>query len=46
MNDIVWGNYTKDELDRQYDQSTLVPNTPELMEKNAQDSARIRTEIE
>lgn len=46
MTEIVWGNYTKDELDRQYDQSTLVPNTPELMEINAQDSARIRTEIE
>ncbi len=27
MNEIVWGNYTKDELDRQYDQSTLVANT-------------------
>lgn len=46
MNEIVWGNYTKDELDRQYDQSTLVPNTPELMAVNAEDSARIRTEIE
>ncbi len=46
MNEIVWGNYTKDELDRQYDQSTLVANTGELMEINAQDSARIRTEIE
>lgn len=46
MNEIVWGNYTKEELDRQYDQSTLVPNTPELMEINAQDSAQIRSELE
>ena len=46
MKDIVWGNYTKDELDRQYDQSTLVSNTSELMEVNARDSASIRTEID
>jgi arylformamidase len=46
MSDIVWGNYTKEELDRQYDQSTLVPNTGELMEMNAQDSAQIRSDLE
>lgn len=46
MSDIVWGNYTQEELDRQYDQSTLVPNTPELMEINAQDSAKIRAELD
>ncbi len=46
MNEIVWGNYTQEELDRQYDQATLVPNSSELMQINAADSARIRTEIE
>lgn len=46
MSDIVWGNFTQEELDRQYDQSTLVPNTSELMEINAQDSAKIRTELD
>jgi len=46
MSDIVWGNYTKEELDRQYDQSTLVPNTGELMEMNARDSAQIRNDLE
>lgn len=46
MSDIVWGSFTQEELDRQYDQSTLVPNTPELMEINTRDSAKIRTELE
>tara|TARA_R110000868_G_scaffold4155_58_gene25783 strand:- start:29348 stop:30211 length:864 start_codon:yes stop_codon:yes gene_type:complete len=46
MSDIVWGNFTQEELDRQYDQGTLVPNTGELMEINAQESAKIRTELE
>lgn len=46
MNDIVWGGYTQSELDAQYDQSTLVPDASEILQKNADDSARIRTEIE
>lgn len=46
MSDIVWGNFTQEELDRQYDQGTLVPNTGELMEINAQESAKIRTELD
>lgn len=46
MSEIVWGNFTKEELDRQYDQSSLVPNVPEILEQNAADSARIREELE
>ena len=46
MNQIVWGNFTQEELDRNYDQSSLVPNVSELMEQNAADSAKIREELE
>ncbi len=46
MSDIVWGNFTQEELDRQYDQGTLVSNTGELMEINAQDSVKIRAELD
>lgn len=46
MSDIVWGDFTQEELDRQYDQSTLVPDVSEHMETNVQDSAKIRTELE
>ena len=46
MNEIVWGNFTQEELDRNYDQSSLVPNVGELMEQNAADSAKIREELE
>ncbi len=46
MTEIVWGNFTQEELDRNYDQSSLVPNVGELMEQNAADSARIREELE
>lgn len=46
MNQIVWGNFTQEELDRNYDQSSLVPNVGELMEQNAVDSAKIREELE
>lgn len=46
MNQIVWGNFTQEELDRNYDQSSLVPNVGELMEQNAADSAKIREELE
>ena len=46
MNQIVWGNFTQEELDRNYDQSSLVPNVGELMEQNAIDSARIREELD
>jgi arylformamidase len=46
MSDIVWGKYTQEELDQQYDQSTLVHNTSELMEINAHDSAKIRIELD
>ena len=43
MNEIVWGNFTQEELDRNYDQS-LVPNVG-VMEQNAADSAKIREEL-
>jgi arylformamidase len=46
MNDIVWGNFTQEELDREYEQSTLVPDATEILNKNAEDSARIRDELE
>ena len=46
MSDIVWGNFTQQELDQQYDQTTLVPNTNELTKFDAQDSANIRTNLE
>lgn len=46
MNQIVWGNFTQEELDRNYDQSSLVPNVGELMEQNAVDSAKIRAELD
>ena len=46
MNEIVWGNFTQEELDRNYDQSSLVPNVGELMEQNAADSAKIREKLE
>ena len=46
MNQIVWGNFTQEELDRNYDQSSLVPNVGELMEQNAVDSAKIRDELD
>ena len=46
MNEIVWGNFTQEELDRNYDQSSLVPHVNELMEQNAADSVRIREELE
>jgi len=46
MNEIVWGNFTQEELDQNYDQSSLVPHVNELMEQNAADSARIREELE
>ena len=46
MKDIVWGNFTQQELDQQYDQTTLVPNTNELTKFDAQDSAKIRTKLE
>ncbi len=46
MNKIVWGNFTQEELDKNYDQSSLVPNVDELMEQTAADSAKIREELE
>lgn len=46
MSDIVWGNLTQEELNRQYDQSTLVPNAAALMDINAKDSAKIRSELD
>ena len=46
MNQIVWGNFTQEELDRNYDQSSLVPNVGELLEQNAVDSAKIRDELD
>ena len=46
MNEIVWGNFTQEELDRNYEQSSLVPNVGELMEQNAADSAKIREELD
>lgn len=46
MSKIVWGSYTQEELDAQYDQSTLVPNGNEIQQQNASDSARIRGELE
>lgn len=46
MNEIVWGNFTQEELDKNYDQLSLVPNVNELMEQNAEDSANIREEME
>lgn len=45
-NDIVWGGYTQEELDRQYDQSTLVPNSGEIAEQARADSAAIRADME
>lgn len=46
MKYIVWGNFTQQELDQQYDQTTLVPNTNELTKFDSQDSAKIRTNLE
>ena len=46
MNKIVWGNFTQEELDKNYDQSSLVPNVDELMEQTAADSAKIREDLE
>ena len=46
MTEIVWGNFTQEELDRNYDQSSLVPNVGELMEQNAADSSKIRENLE
>ena len=45
MRDIVWGNFTQLELDHNYDQSTLVANTTELSQIDAQDSEKIRTNL-
>ena len=46
MNDIVWGNFTQEELDREYDQSTLVSNVGEIQAQNAEESAQIRGSME
>lgn len=46
MSQIVWGGYTQEELDAQYDQKTLVPNSAEVQEKNAVESAEIRARME
>jgi arylformamidase len=46
MSKIVWGTYTQEELDAQYDQATLVPNSGEILKENATESARIRDELE
>ena len=46
MTEIVWGNFTQEELDRNYDQSSLVPNVGELMDQNAADSSKIRENLE
>ncbi|PPR12042.1 MAG: hypothetical protein CFH41_00075 [Alphaproteobacteria bacterium MarineAlpha11_Bin1] len=46
MNEIVWGSFTQKELDRNYDQSSLVPNVGEFMQQNAIDSAKIRDELD
>ena len=46
MNELVWGNFTQEELDRNYDQSSLVHNVDELMQQNAADSVRVREELE
>lgn len=46
MSEIVWGGFTQEELDREYDQSSLVPNVSEIQKKNGEDSARIRAGME
>ena len=46
MNEIVWGSFTQEELNRNYDQSSLVPNVNDLMEQNAEDSVKIREDLE
>jgi len=46
MNDIVWGGYTQEELDAQYDQNTLVKNGAEIQEQNLADSAVAREELD
>ncbi|MEL0021712.1 MAG: hypothetical protein VW709_17745, partial [Rickettsiales bacterium] len=46
MTEIVWGGFTQEELDREYDQSSLVPNVSEIQRENAEDSAKIRDVME
>ena len=46
MNEVVWKNFTQEELDRNYDQSSLVPNVNELLEQNVIDSEKVRSELE
>tara|TARA_R110000787_G_scaffold153340_3_gene267215 strand:+ start:283 stop:1149 length:867 start_codon:yes stop_codon:yes gene_type:complete len=46
MTEIVWGGFTQAQLDAQYDQSTLVPDASEILQRNADDSARLRAEMD
>ncbi len=46
MNEIVWGTFTQEELDREYDQSSLVPNVAEIQQQNGEDSEKIRDGME
>ncbi len=46
MSKIIWGGYTQEELDAQYDQGTLVPNSGEIQQQNAADSAKVREQLD
>ena len=41
----VYGDYTQEELDRQYSQITLVPNQAEYLEENRVKSAEVRKKL-
>jgi len=42
----IFGNYTQEELDRQYDQAALVPNIDEYETENRARSAEVRNSLE
>lgn len=46
MAEIVWGNYTQQELDDNYNQASLVPNVDEYQQRNLAASARVRDELD
>ena len=43
---IVWGEYTREELDYEYNQRNIVPNAEQYLARNSSDSARVRGALE
>lgn len=42
----VWGDYTQEELNAQYNQGTLIPNSSDYADRNAAESARVRDALD